>query len=64
MIVARTEFSGATTPRRDLDPEHAAATVIGAIDGLLRQHLVEPRGLDADALRDTLVHAVGKVLGP
>ncbi len=47
-----------------LDPRLAAATVIGAIDGLLLQHLVEPRSFEGAALRDSLVYAVRKVLRP
>ena len=49
---------------RSLDPQLTAATVIGAIDGLLLQHLVEPRRFDGEALRDSLLHAVRKVLRP
>ena len=47
-----------------LDPQLTAATVIGAIDGLLLQHFVEPRRFDGEALRDSLLHAVRKVLRP
>jgi AcrR family transcriptional regulator len=50
---------------RALDPALASATVIGAIDGLLLQHFIDPRAFpDSDALRDTLVYAVRKVLRP
>jgi len=48
-----------------LDPVMAAAIVIGAIDGLLLQHLVDPRAFgDLEALSSALVAAVRKVLVP
>jgi AcrR family transcriptional regulator len=48
-----------------LDPSLGAATLIGTIDGLLLQHLVDPRAFsDSKALADTLVLAVRKLLQP
>ena len=48
-----------------LDPDLAAATVIGAIDGLLLQHLVDPDAFpDAAALRTALARGVRKLLAP
>ena len=48
-----------------LEPTMAAAIVIGAIDGLLLQHLVDPRAFrDLDALSASLVAAVRKGLAP
>ena len=50
---------------RSLDPELAAAVVIGAIDGVLLQVLVDPRALTASgALRDTLLRVLHKALAP
>jgi AcrR family transcriptional regulator len=46
-----------------LDPSLGAATLIGTIDGLLLQHLVDPRAFsDPEALENTLVLAVRKLL--
>jgi hypothetical protein len=48
-----------------LDPSLAAATLIGTIDGLLLQHLVDPRAFsDPDALEDALALSVRKLLQP
>ena len=48
-----------------LDPALAASTIIGAVDGLLLQHFVDPRAFpDRDALAEALAGAVGKVLRP
>jgi AcrR family transcriptional regulator len=48
-----------------LDPSLGAATLIGTIDGLLLQHLVDPRAFsDPKVLADTLVLAVRKLLQP
>ena len=47
-----------------LDPESAAATLIGAIDGLLLQHFLDPRALDPDALRSELRRVVTRVVAP
>jgi hypothetical protein len=42
-----------------------ASTLIGTIDGLLLQHLVDPRAFsDPRALEDALVLAVRKLLKP
>lgn len=49
----------------DLDPELAAATVIGAIDGLLLQHYVDPRAFgDLGALAAALERDVRRMLAP
>ena len=49
----------------ELDPPLAAATLIGAVDGLLLQHAVDPTAFpDPDALRTTLVRVVDKVVRP
>ena len=55
--------------RHEVDPavdaELAAATVIGAIDGLLLQHLIDPKVFaDVDALGDTIAGIVRKALRP
>jgi AcrR family transcriptional regulator len=48
-----------------LDPSLGSATLIGTVDGLLLQHLVDPRAFsDSKALADTLVLAVRKLLQP
>jgi AcrR family transcriptional regulator len=48
-----------------LDPHLSAAVLIGAVDGLLLQHFVDPKAFpDADKLRDALMNAVRKVLVP
>ena len=50
---------------RVLDCELAAATVIGAIDGLLLQHLIDPRAFaSSEALGDTIARVVRKGLQP
>lgn len=50
---------------RALDPRLAAATMIGAVDGLLLQHLVDPRAFpDRPALRETLLQVFRKTLAP
>jgi AcrR family transcriptional regulator len=50
---------------RSLDATHLAATLIGAIDGLLLQHCIDPRAFrDREALTATLVTTVRKVLRP
>ena len=50
---------------RGLEPELAAATVIGAIDGLLLQVLVDAAAFpEPDRLRETLVTIVRKALQP
>ncbi len=62
-LVAEGQRTGEIDP--DLDPELAAATVIGTIDGLLLQHFIDPRAFpDRDALRDALVVTVRKGLRP
>jgi TetR/AcrR family transcriptional repressor of uid operon len=55
--------------RHEVDPavdaELAAATVIGAIDGLLLQHLIDPKVFpDVDALGDAIADIVRKALRP
>jgi AcrR family transcriptional regulator len=47
-----------------LDPEPAAATLIGAIDGLLLQHFLDPEALDPEALRGELRRIVTRVVAP
>jgi hypothetical protein len=48
-----------------LDPELAAATLIGTIDGLLLQRLVDPTVLsDTDRIAQSLVQTIRKVLLP
>jgi AcrR family transcriptional regulator len=48
-----------------LDAELAAATLIGAVDGLLLQDFVDPSAFpDRRALSESLVHTLGKVLRP
>jgi AcrR family transcriptional regulator len=47
-----------------LDPVLCAATLIGAIDGLLLQHLVDPRALDVEALREELRRVARRTLAP
>jgi AcrR family transcriptional regulator len=50
---------------RTLDAELAAATVIGAVDGLLLQDFVDPSAFpDRAALSESLVHTLRKVLRP
>ena len=50
---------------RALDAELAAATVIGAIDGLLLQYFVDPAAFpDPERLRATLVTTMRKALQP
>jgi hypothetical protein len=62
-LIAEGQRSGDIDPQ--LDPPLAAATVIGAIDGLLLQHLVDPKAFpDAVALREALVRSVRKLLAP
>ena len=48
----------------DLDPVHASATLIGAIDGLLLQHFLDPKALDLDALRAELRRGVERMVTP
>ncbi len=48
-----------------VDPDLGAATLIGTIDGLLLQHLVDPRAFpDPRALENALVLTVRKLLQP
>ena len=48
-----------------LDPELAAATLIGTIDGMLLQRLVDPTVLnDTDRIAQSLVQTMRKVLSP
>jgi len=48
----------------DADPSLAAATLIGAIDGLLIQHYLDSGALDPEALRAELCRVVRRVLSP
>jgi len=62
-LIAEGQRLGEMDPR--LDPRLAAATLIGTVDGLLLQHLVDPSAFsDPRALEDTLVLAVRKLLQP
>jgi TetR/AcrR family fatty acid metabolism transcriptional regulator len=47
-----------------LDAGLAAATLIGAVDGLLFQHFLDPRALDPGGLGQALRGTVTKVLSP
>jgi AcrR family transcriptional regulator len=50
---------------RSLDPELASATLIGTIDGLLLQRLVDPTVLsNTERIAQSLVHTIRKVLLP
>jgi len=50
---------------RGLDPLFTAATIIGAVDGLLLQFLVDPRAIpDAGALGDSLLQIFRKAVRP
>jgi TetR/AcrR family fatty acid metabolism transcriptional regulator len=48
----------------EVDPFHAGATLIGAIDGLLIQHFLDREALDPDALRAELRRLVARSLAP
>ena len=62
-LIAEGQRLGEMDPR--LDPCLGAATLIGTVDGLLLQHLVDPSAFsDAQALEDALVLAVRKLLQP
>jgi AcrR family transcriptional regulator len=62
-LIAEGQRLGEMDPR--LDPSLGAATLIGTIDGLLLQHLVDPRAFsDAQALEDGLALIVRKLLQP
>ena len=47
-----------------LDPTAAAATLIGAIDGLLLQHFLDPQALDLATLRLELRRIAARVVTP
>jgi AcrR family transcriptional regulator len=62
-LIAEGQRLGEMDPR--LDPSLGAATLIGTVDGLLLQHLVDPRAFsDPHALENALVLAVRKLLQP
>jgi AcrR family transcriptional regulator len=62
-LIAEGQRRGEIDPR--LDPSLGAATLIGTVDGLLLQHLVDPRAFsDPQALEDALALAVRKLLRP
>jgi AcrR family transcriptional regulator len=62
-LIAEGQRLGEMDPR--LDPAMGASTLIGTIDGLLLQHLVDPRAFsDPRALENALVLAVRKLLQP
>jgi len=48
----------------ELEPVLTAATLIGAIDGLLIQHFLDSEALDPEALRGELRRVVARVLAP
>lgn len=48
----------------DADPLLTAATLIGAIDGLLIQHFLDPGAFDADALRRELGRIARRAVAP
>lgn len=50
--------------RGRLDPALSAATVIGVIDGLLFQYLLEPVAFEKDSLRDALRLFAHRTLAP
>ena len=60
-LIAEGQRLGEMDPR--LDPRLGAATLIGTVDGLLLQHLIDPSAFsDPRALEDALVLAVRKLL--
>ena len=62
-LIAEGQSLGEMDPR--LDPSLGAATLIGTVDGLLLQHLVDPPAFsDPQALENALVLAVRKLLQP
>ena len=62
-LIAEGQRLGEMDPR--LDPSLGAATLIGTVDGLLLQHLVDPRAFsNPKALENALVLSVGKLLRP
>jgi len=62
-LIAEGQRLGEMDPR--LDPSMGASTLIGTIDGLLLQHLVDPRAFsDPRTLENALVLAVRKLLQP
>ncbi|MEN8184092.1 MAG: TetR/AcrR family transcriptional regulator [Myxococcota bacterium] len=62
-VIAEGQASGEVDP--GLQPELAAATLIGAVDGLLLQRLVDPRAFpDVAALRGELVRLARRSLAP
>ena len=62
-LIAEGQRLGEMDPQ--LDPSLGAATLIGTVDGLLLQHLVDPSAFsDPQALEDALVLAVKKLLQP
>jgi AcrR family transcriptional regulator len=62
-LIAEGQRLGEMDPR--LDPSLGAATLIGTVDGLLLQHLVDPRAFsDSEGLENALVLTVRKLLQP
>jgi AcrR family transcriptional regulator len=62
-LIAEGQRLGEMDPQ--LDPSLGAATLIGTVDGLLLQHLVDPSAFsNPQALEDALVLAVRKLLKP
>jgi AcrR family transcriptional regulator len=62
-LIAEGQRLGEMDPQ--VDPDLGAATLIGTIDGLLLQHLMDPRAFpDPRALENALILAVRKLLQP
>jgi AcrR family transcriptional regulator len=51
------------TIRPDVDPSREAALFIGMLRGATYQWLIDPRGVDIDALYDAIDDTVGRALG-
>lgn len=48
--------------RDDIDPEHQAMVILGAIRGLITQWLIEPKAIDLEAARTALVSMIRRSL--
>lgn len=48
--------------RRDIDPGQQALVIVGAIRGLINQWLIEPRGIDLEMARGTLISTIRRSL--
>jgi hypothetical protein len=50
---------------RSLDPQIASSTLMGVIDGVLLQYLVDPAAFaDRETLLEGLTHAMRKIVQP